>query len=392
MTSLSCRAVLFATLLAVAGPAQAVAQAQSADERVRDFATQIARDVEADQVGGITAAVFQGPDVIWARGFGYADREAGIPAGVGTVYRTGSISKTFTALLLALLVPDGVLGLDDPVAASLPEIEQVTQRPPGASPVTYRHLASHTAGWVREPSNPDMVVGPIELWEERVLESIPITSYYAAPGASYRYSNIGFGVLGVALSRAAGRPFMELVTERVIQPLGMEGTTFVPDERLQRRLAKGYANNRDGEVDTEQPAREHRGRGYKVPNGGVYSTVGDLARFAAALSGHGGPDLLDRSMRAEMLAVQTPEDPDNGYGLGLSIRTSDRGDVLAGHGGSVAGYNAHLVFDLKTGLGVVLMRNYNVGRTNLGQAGNRLLEALLETRALVPTPSGSVPR
>jgi len=237
-----------------------------------------------------------------------------------------------------------------------------------------------------------MVVGPIELWEERVLESIPITSYYGAPGVSYSYSNIGFGVLGLAVSRAAGRPFMDMVTDRLIEPLGMEGTTFVPDRRLQRRLAKGYANGRDGEVDTEQPLREHRGRGYKVPNGGVYSTVQDLARFAAALSGHGGPPLLEDRMRSEMLMVQTPEDPDNGYGLGLSIRKTDRGHVLAGHGGSVAGYNAYFVFDIETGLGVALLRNYNAGNTNLGQAGNRLLESLLEVESRVASPAGSALR
>ena len=384
------RVVMPFALLLLLLPTPAISQSRDADALVRDFAAQISQDVEADQVGGITAAVFQGPDVLWARGFGYADGEAGVPAGVGTVYRTGSISKTFTALLLALLVQDGVLELDEAVRGSLPEVAQVTDRPPGTAPVTYRQLASHTAGWVREPANPDMMVGPIELWEDRVLEALPITSFYAAPGASYRYSNIGFGALGLALSRAARRPFMDLVTERVIRPLGLEGTTFVLDERLGRRLAKGYANGRGDEVDMEQPRREHRGRGYKVPNGGVYSTVEDLARFTAALSGHGGPDLLDASVRAEMLSVQTPEDPDRGYGLGLSIRTTSDGHVLAGHGGSVAGYNAYVVFDVETGLGVTLLRNYNSGRTNLGAAGNTLLEGLLQAGALVPSPTGVV--
>ena len=88
------------------------------------------------------------------------------------------------------------------------------------------------------------------------------------------------------------------------------------------------------------------------------------------------PDIMGDPMRVEMLGVQTPEDPENGYGLGLSIRTTENGHVLAGHGGSVAGYNAYLVFDTRTGLGVVLLRNYNAGRTNLGRAANGLLEVL----------------
>ncbi len=353
-------------------------------EAIRAFADQVQADVTADDVGGITAGVFQGPHLLWARGFGHADREARTPAGVGTIYRVGSISKTFTALLLAILVQDGVMELDDPVEGVLPAVGQVAERPPGAPAVTYRQLASHTAGWTREPSDPQMVVGPIDRWEERVLESIPLTSYYGPPGRSYRYSNIGFGVLGLAVSRAAGRPFMELVTDRIIEPLGLEGTTFVTDERLTPRLAAGYANGGDRGVDAEQPAREHAGRGYKVPNGGVYSTVQDLARFAAAITGHGVPRILDAPLRAEMLSVQTPEDPEAGYGLGLSIRTTDDGHVLAGHGGSVAGYNAYLVFDVQSGLGVVLLRNYNSGRTNLGAASGGLLEALLAAGSEAP--------
>lgn len=358
---------------------------------IRSFADGIAADVAADGVGGITAAVFQGPNVLWAQGFGYADRDRGTPAGVGTIYRTGSISKTFTALLVAQLADDGTLDLDAPVEDALPVVGQVADAPAGAAPVTYRQLASHMAGWIREPELQGAASGPIGSWEDKVIESVRHTRYYGPPGESYRYSNIGFGALGLAASRAARSPFMTLVHERIIEPLGMEGTTFVLDDRLQARLATGYANGRDGEIDAEQPAREHAGRGYKVPNGGVYSTVGDLARFAAALSGHAPVPVLGDALRADMLRVHTPEDPARGYGLGLSIRTLPDGTVLAGHGGSVAGYTANFVFEPESGLGVAILRNYNRGRTNLGQATQGLLEELLE-RAKVSAatvPSGT---
>lgn len=87
-------------------------------------------------------------------------------------------------------------------------------------------------------------------------------------------------------------------------------------------------------------------------------------------------------MRDEMMRVQTPEDPDDGYGLGLSIervRLEDGSSVkFVGHGGSVAGYNAYLVFEPASGYGVVLLRNYNRGATSLGRAGNGLLRELVE--------------
>ena len=108
--------------------------------------------------------------------------------------------------------------------------------------------------------------------------------------------------------------------------------------------------------------RSMRGRGYKVPNGGIYSTVPDLARFIAALSGAIEPQFLDARMRAEVMRVHTPEDPKNGYGLGFVVRVLADGSRIVGHGGSVAGYTAHISFDPERRVGVILLRNYNAGR------------------------------
>lgn len=97
---------------------------------------------------------------------------------------------------------------------------------------------------------------------------------------------------------------------------------------------------------------EHFGRGYKVPNGGIYSTVGDLARFGAAMMGAGDVRILSEESRREML---TPQAPAEGYGLGFSI-DGEGGVTVVGHGGSVAGYNASLAFDPESGLGVAMLR------------------------------------
>ncbi|MDE0474090.1 MAG: serine hydrolase, partial [Gammaproteobacteria bacterium] len=152
---------------------------------------------------------------------------------------------------------------------------------------------------------------------------------------------------------------------------------FVIGPELAPRLTVGYVNRGDGNPDPEQPTREHTGRGYKVPNGGVYSTVGDLARFMGALQGRASPAILSDESVAEMTRVQTPEDADNGYGLGVMIRTTDYGARLIGHSGSVAGYNAYMLFEPESGLGVVLLRNYNQGEASLGAAGQQLLVELL---------------
>ena len=175
---------------------------------------------------------------------------------------------------------------------------------------------------------------------------------------------------------------MDFVEEDVFKPLGMTSSTFVIGPELAPRLTVGYVNRGDGNPDPEQPAREHAGRGYKVPNGGVYSTVLDLARFMGALQGRASPAILSDESVAEMSRVHTPEDPDNGYGLGVMIRTADGGARLIGHSGSVAGYNAYMLFEPESGLGVVLLRNYNQGEASLGASGQELLVGVAGRAAL----------
>lgn len=359
-------------------PAAAAMQDPEWERTLDTFAAQIEQQVSADGIGGIAAGVIVDGDVVWARGFGWSERDDQVPMPAGAVSRTGSISKSVTAMVLMRLVDSGVVGLDDPIERYLPEFASVADRRPGAPAVTLRHLASHTAGIVREPANlREMVSGPLELWEDRIVESLENTAFDSVPGARYQYSNIGFGSLGLALSRAANVPFMELVEAEVFDPLGMNSSSFVVvGAELAPRLATGYVNGADGSIDAETPWLEHRGRGYKVPNGGVYSTVADLGRFLGALSGTPGLRILSEESRREMISIQTPESDERGYGIGLSVRRHPDGFSIVGHGGSVAGYTAYMAVSPESGIGVVLLRNYQRGETNLGGAAQELIEEL----------------
>ena len=353
------------------------AQSPSRDEALTAFSRQLRVDVAADDVGGIVAGVMIDGDLVWAQAFGWADRDARTPMSTASISRTGSISKSVTAVLMMRLLDEGVIGLDEPVERYLPAFASIKDRRVDAQPVTFRHLASHTAGLIREPQWPDAVVGPIELWDKRIVESLPLTAYDTVPGARYQYSNIGFGTLGLALAKAAGRPFMEMVRTEVLEPLGMTGSEFVvAGAKLEARLAAGYVIGQDGSIDGGQPAREHAGRGYKVPNGGVYSTVADLGRFMGAMSGVPGLRILSEESRQEALSIQTPENPNRGYGLGFSVQIDEQGRKIASHGGSVAGYTAHMAFDPEARIGVVLLRNYGRGSTNLGTVAQGLVAQL----------------
>lgn len=370
------RSVIVSIALFLTLPPTSVAARQAQDDPIARFRAELQADVEADGVGSIAAAVIVDTMLVWSGAFGWADRDQQVEADASTIYRIGSISKSVTAVALMHLVERGVVDLDDPVVKHLPVFEHLGGGVPEASTITLRQLASHTGGLIREPGLDNAAAGLIEGWEDKIIASIPTTTLRSTPGTEYSYSNIGYGILGLALARAADEPFMNLVDRVFFQPLGMTSSTFVIRPPLDAHLSAGYENGRDGSIDAERPALEHAGRGYKVPNGGIYSTVGDLARFAALMTGALVAETLSETSRAEMLRRQTPGEGTQGYGLGFSLRTDDAGNRYAYHTGSVAGYTAVMLFDPERKIGVVLLRNYARGRTNLLQAARRLVREL----------------
>ena len=366
------RGAIVAAWLCFAGAASAQQPAL-----IHAFAARLAADVESDAVGGITAAVVIGDRVVWAEGFGWADVDRRAPARVDTIYRVASVTKTVTAAALMHLAQINVVRLDDPVEKHLPEAHDFVAATTHEPPVLLGQLASHTSGLAREPWPPAARRGPLAQWEARVIDAIPGTAFPLARGAFYSYSNVGYAVLGLALSRAAREPFMQMVERRLFAPLGMVDSGFEARPEHAGRLARGYENY--AALDTARPLREHAQRGYRIPSGGMYSTVGDLARLIALLTGAAGDAQLDAASRAQMLAFHAPLTGRRGYGLGLRLRTAADGRVLAGHDGNVPGYTAQIAFDPRSRVGVILLRNYNVGRTNLQEAAFGLVAALAKS-------------
>lgn len=348
----SALSLLLAWLCFYVSPA-ANAQFDEFEQAIANFDAEVAQGVAEDSSGCVMICIFEGETILWKRAYGWADIENRIAATPETIGRTGSISKSFTAVVIAQLAERGVIDLDEAIANHVPEMSQLLDRPDGDAQVTFRMLASHTSGLEREPRLPDAAQGSIYLWEDKLRESIPATHFNAPLGSRYAYSNIGFGILGYAGGRAAQRSFMELVEQQIFAPLDLSSSTFIVNEPdMIKRLAVGYSRNRDGTTSSDQATKEHFGRGYKVPNGGIYSTVEDLAKFAAAVMGRGPVSILGEEQREELLKPQLTAE---GYGLGF-VLSQNESMRIAGHGGSVAGYNADLRFDLETGLGIAVLR------------------------------------
>jgi CubicO group peptidase (beta-lactamase class C family) len=353
-------------------PARAVSGIEAADSL-------IAAEFAKDSIGSITVGVIAGSQLAWTRSVGFADMKTRRLANRHTVYRIGSITKPFTAVMLMQLVAAGRVQLSDPVERYLPEVKQIASKPPGAAPFTFLQLATMTAGLAREPEEAGPFwTGPVSDWETRLFAALPHTSYRSSPGTEYSYSNIGYATLGAALARVAGQPYVEWERSHVFKPLGMDRTRFELDPTIAADLAVGYEVRGDGKLDDQTAAREARdGRGYKVPNGAIFTTVDDLARFVAFELGRGPDSVLARSMLDEAFGglVATDRLLETGYGLGFMAMRRD-GYSYLGHSGSVAGYHAAMYYDRPRSLGVVVFRNVAGGKQDADRLAVDILSVL----------------
>jgi CubicO group peptidase (beta-lactamase class C family) len=360
---------------------QALAQAPSAPrvpglERVDSL---IAAEFARDSTGSITAGIVQRDQLVWTGSYGFANMAARQPANRQTVYRIGSVTKMFTATMLMQLVQGGRVRLSDPVVRHYPDFALIPGATKTESPVTLWQLATMTSGLSAEVRNGAAFdTGSVTTWDATLRRALPNATFIASPGTHFQYSNIGYAILGAALSRVAGMPYVAWQEQRILAPLGMARSHFEVRADIAGSLATGYVVE-NGRADSTLPMREVRqGRGYRVPNGGLFTTVDDLSRFLSFQLGHGPASVLPRarldSAYVGMVATSTEED--FGYGLGFMLQR--RGDFpWVGHSGGTPGYQAVMYFDRDHQLGVILLRNATGGRVSINRLGPDLLKMLI---------------
>lgn len=337
-------------------------------------AGEIRRVIEDDGRGGAAFGVIVGGEALVADGFGFADTEGATPARADHLFRIGSITKPVTAIAMLRLVHLGEARFGDPVTAFVPELAEVENPYSWTPGPSIFQLATMTGGLAREPRNlPRYLVGAPQDWLDTALRALDEVSFEYEPGTRYQYSNIGYAMLGAAVARAAGEPFMDHVEDNLLAPLGMDSSAFYPVPDLEDRIAEGVTVEDDGSLDAETPAREHAGRGYKVPNGALYSTVEDLGVFLRFLIGTEGEPfdgVIPASVRQDNLTKAfATGDLASGYGFGFMARRLDDAEgnpfTAYGHGGSVAGYRAAAWIEPETDAAVILLRNVGGDGLNL---------------------------
>ncbi|MEJ2482812.1 MAG: serine hydrolase, partial [Gemmatimonadota bacterium] len=319
-------------------------------------------------VEAVSVAVIDDFEIAWARAWGVADRETGVPATPESLFQAGSISKPVAATGALRLVEEGTLSLDTAVnrylsSWQLPENEFTEQ-----TPVTIRRLLSHTAGttvhgfpgyppWAPVPTVPQVLDGAPPANTAAVRVDIP-------PGSQVRYSGGGTTIVQLAMTDATGEPFPELMRRLVLEPAGMRRSTYenpLPEERLPEAAA-GY--HRDG---GPVPGKRHTYP--EMAAAGLWTTPADLARFAIAmqnsLRGADGGVLRPETAREMITPVMDQA------GLGFFIEDRD-GATWFQHGGADEGFQALLLASAEGGRGIAVMANSDNG----GAIASEILRAV----------------
>jgi CubicO group peptidase (beta-lactamase class C family) len=380
--------LLFRAALAWAQPASA----PPIDTTLAEIDALIAAAYQKDNIGSVAAGVVVGANLAWSKAYGWADPETKRPASRETLYRIGSVTKQFTALALLQLVEQAKARVTDPLEKYVPEFRQVPTLFPEMQKVTLVQLATMTSGLAREPGGPaDHSIGPVAGWEQKVLTALPTLKFAHEPDTRYLYSNIGYALLGMAVGRAAGQPFTTYVQERLVAPLGMSRTGWEVGA-LRPHVAKAF-EIRGGKADGEQPQRELDGRGYRVPNGGLFSTVEDLAKFVAWQLGESSVRLLKPEAQEDNYARVNSASGELRSGYGIGFQVSRRGDVVAyGHGGSTSGYRAAVLFDRRSKTGVIVLASVAGGAVNVSELAITALQKLAAARAVPAVASEAMAR
>lgn len=312
-------------------------------------------------IPGLSIAVVHDQDVVWAKGFGWADRDRKIPATPQTLYRVASITKLFTATAILQLRDAGKLRLDDPVRDHLPWFAPTTTHA-DAPPITIRHLITHTAGLPREAAFPYWTDGNFPSLDE-IRATVPTQECVLPTETRWKYSNLALVVAGEVVATMSGMPWADYVQRHILDPLGMRETLVETPHADHPRLARGYARRLPNGERAEAPHCDVSGVSAAA---GLTTSVDDLARFAMLqfrdLPAGDAQVLRGRTLR-EMQRVHWLEPEwQAGRGLGFHIfRVQNR--TLVGHGGSLRGYRSEIRFSPADRVAVIVMINADDGET-----------------------------
>lgn len=378
---------LFVLILWLAIPLPAFAQSSvpAADPyktAVGELEKFIAHEVDDKKFPALSIALVDDQHVVWAKGFGYQDRDHKVPATAETVYRVGSVSKLFTDVAIMQLVEAGKLDLDAPLVKYVLDFKPVYK--PEHKPITLRMLMAHHSGLIREPPIGNYF-DPTQPSLEKSVGSLNGIEVVYAPNEREKYSNAAIGLVGYTLQKTQGEKFETYVQKKVLDPLGMKMSAFEPSTTVKKNLAEAVMWTYHG--------REFPAPTFELgvtPAGCMYSTVLDLAKFQSCLFADGkigDKQLIKPETLKEMFRPQYAKgEGERGFGLGFMVGELE-GKKRIGHGGAIYGFATEFAALPTEKLGAVVVCSRDVSNAVMTRIANDALRLMLAVKAGKPLPT-----
>jgi CubicO group peptidase (beta-lactamase class C family) len=354
-------------------------------ESFKPYIEQLVRhEMDSNAITGLSIALVDDQRVVWAAGFGYADKEAGKAARPETLYRVGSISKLFTATAAMQLVEQNKLDLDQPLKDVLPQFS-IRSRFENSDPITPRNLMSHHSGLPRDYLKGMFTKNPEPFTE--LVRHVRTSDAYYPPNETFSYSNVGVTLLGHAIQNVSREPFAEHMRRSVLAPLGMRTASFEPGLTQSELMSKAY---RKGKLADELPLRD-------MPAGGLNASVLDLSRFLSMIFADGRADtqrVLTPESVHEMLRAQNTDVPlDFNFrtGLGwmlstLGASTIENAGPVAHHGGAMLHFRAQMYALPEHKLGAIVLANTGSATRAIDHIATEALTLALEAKTGIKQP------
>jgi CubicO group peptidase (beta-lactamase class C family) len=334
---------------------------------------------------GVVAGVLLPDGSMHFYGFGVADKQTNAPPDADTLFAVGSLSKGFLAAMTSLTVESGQLSWNDRLPDMLPPGIPLS---PDARQVTLLQMATHTAGFPRQPIDRKTLTYFVEylfdgenfyrhIDQKYILDYL--ADYESDEAGTIRYSNIGYGLLSTILQRRSGKNIDALLKEKITGPLHLTCTGYEPPPLpCNAKRAYGYAGDSPWFITRGNPTPDWEFSPFMRGAAGLHSTARDVLTFAAAHL-HGNAH-LNRTLASDL--KQRVTDPESGVGIGWTIENVD-GAPIEYEIGLVAGYTSYLGIDPTHKTAVVLLQNsFNWDSST----GHKLLVYLRNADILHPLP------
>lgn len=299
---------------------------------------------------GLAVAIWHADRLLLARGFGHADLDSRTPMKASHAFRIGSNSKMFTATAVYMLAERHALRLDDKVADHVPWFR--SGRDEAVRHITIRQLLCHGSGLARDADGGYWHPAGAFPAADALRELIAGAELVLPSGQQFKYSNLGYAILGLVVEAAAGTSYTDFINAEILGPLGLKCTTTDLDPGSGTQLATGYLRDYFGHGRTPCP---HLPMNALAPAGGFCSTAGDLCRFAAAQF-LGAEALLSDAAKRDMHQVRWHVTQDSAYGSGF-VTTTVRNRSLIGHVGEYSGFVSCTKIDPVDQLAVTVLTN-----------------------------------